>query len=87
MATRSRLVRMISAAEPLNVDGPKKNDQPSGKSTRWANVPNRQASTQPHSHSLPLLLGLVVSAPLSVFTATRFRSMAGGMISKCIPHL
>ena len=48
---------MISAAEPINVDGPKKNGRPSGRNTKWDSVPRRSASSRSCSRSPPPPLG------------------------------
>ena len=67
---------MISAAELDIVDKPKKNGRPSGKSTKWADISSRQASSRPRSRSPPPLLGLAVPAPRLATTAPRSRSIS-----------
>ena len=65
---------MISATEPTNVDKPKNNGQPPGRSTKWDIIQHCPFSSQLCSYSPPPPLGSAVPAPRTAVIITRSRS-------------
>ena len=74
-ATKSQGMRMISATELINVDGPKKTGQPAGRSTKWDSIQPHPSSSQPCSCSLSPPLCLAVPAPQPAVIVARSRSI------------